>query len=119
MCSSDLFNGLGKTNPLLAAILTASLLSMAGIPIFSGFFAKFMLFANTIKAGYYVVVIAAVINSIISVGYYFKLILAMYTKEASEEKPAVPFVYYVVAVLAILLNIVMGIYPSFVANLLN
>ena len=113
------FNGLGKTNPLLAAILTASLLSMAGIPIFSGFFAKFMLFANTIKAGYYVVVIAAVINSIISVGYYFKLILAMYTKEASEEKPAVPFVYYVVAVLAILLNIVMGIYPSFVANLLN
>ena len=113
------FNGLGKTNPLLAAILTASLLSMAGIPIFSGFFAKFMLFANTIKAGYLVVVIAAVINSIISVGYYFKLILAMYTKEASEEKLAVPFVYYAIAVLAILLNIIMGIYPSFVTNLLN
>ena len=113
------FNGLGKTNSLLAAILTASLLSMAGIPIFSGFFAKFMLFANTIKAGYLVVVIAAVINSIISVGYYFKLILAMYTKEASEEKLAVPFVYYAIAVLAILLNIIMGIYPSFVTNLLN
>ena len=113
------FNGLGKTNPLLAAILTASLLSMAGIPIFSGFFAKFILFMQTIKAGYLVVVIAAVINSIISVGYYFKLILAMYTKEASEEKKAVPFVYYAVAVVAILLNIVMGIYPSLVTNLLN
>ena len=113
------FNGLGKTNPLLAAILTASLLSMAGIPIFSGFFAKFMLFTQTITAGYLIVVIAAVINSIISVGYYFKLILAMYTKEASEEKKAVPFVYYAVAVVAILLNIVMGIYPSLVANLLN
>lgn len=113
------FNGLGKTNPLLAAILTASLLSMAGIPIFSGFFAKFMLFANTIKAGYLVVVIAAVINSIISVGYYFKLILAMYTKETSEEKRAVPFVYYVVAVVSILLNIIMGIYPSLVTNLLR
>lgn len=113
------FNGLGKTNPLFAAILTASLLSMAGIPIFSGFFAKFMLFEQTIKAGYLVVVIAAVINSIISVGYYFKLILAMYTKDASEEKRAVPFVYYAVAVLAILLNIIMGIYPSFVTNLLS
>ena len=113
------FNGLGKTNPLLAAILTASLLSMAGIPIFSGFFAKFILFANTIKAGYLVVVIAAVINSIISVGYYFKLILAMYTKDASEEKRSVPFVYYAVAVVAILLNIIMGIYPSLVTNLLN
>jgi NADH-quinone oxidoreductase subunit N len=113
------FNGLGKTNPLMAAILTASLLSMAGIPIFSGFFAKFILFAQTIKAGYITVVIVAVINSIISVGYYFKLILAMYTKEASEEKTAVPFVYHAVAVIAILLNIIMGIYPSFVTNLLN
>ena len=113
------FNGLGKTNPLLAAVLTASLLSMAGIPIFSGFFAKFMLFAQTIKSGYLIVVIAAVINSVISVGYYFKLILSMYTKEPSEEKKAVPFVYYAVAVVAILLNILMGIYPSLVTNLLN
>lgn len=113
------FNGLGKTNPLMAAVLTASLLSMAGIPIFSGFFAKFMLFAQTIKAGFITVVIFAVINSIISVGYYFKLILAMYTKEAEGEKPAVPFVYTIVAILAILLNIVMGIWPSFVTNLLS
>ena len=113
------FNGLGKINPLLAAILTASLLSMAGIPIFSGFFAKFILFTQTIKAGYLVVVIAAVINSIISVGYYFKLILAMYTKEASEAKQSVPFVYYAVAVVAILLNIIMGIYPSLVTNILR
>jgi len=113
------FNGLGKTNPLMAAILTASLLSMAGIPIFAGFFAKFMLFSQTIKAGFLVVVIAGVINSIISIGYYFKLILAMYTKDPAEEKQAVPFVYYFVAVLAILLNILMGLYPSFVTNLLS
>jgi len=113
------FNGLGKTNPLLAAVLTASLLSMAGIPIFSGFFAKFMLFTDTIKAGYLFLVIVGVINSIISVGYYFKLILAMYTKEASEQKQTVPFVYYFVAVVAILLNIALGVYPSLATNLLN
>jgi NADH-quinone oxidoreductase subunit N len=113
------FNGLGKTNPLMAAILTASLLSMAGIPIFAGFFAKFMLFSQSIKAGYLFLVIVGVINSIISIGYYFKLILAMYTKEATEEKQAVSFVYYFVAVVAILLNILMGLYPSFVTNLLS
>jgi NADH-quinone oxidoreductase subunit N len=113
------FNGLGKTNPLLAAVLTASLLSMAGIPIFSGFFAKFMLFTQTIKAEYLVVVIAGVINSIISVGYYFKLILAMYTKEATEEKQATPFVYYAVGVISIVLNIIIGLYPSLVTNLIN
>ena len=113
------FNGLGKTNPLMAAILTGALLSMAGIPIFSGFFAKFMLFTQTIQAGYLVVVIAGVINSIISVGYYFKLILAMYTKEPNEEKQATPFVYYAVGVVSILLNVLIGLYPSWVTNLLK
>jgi len=113
------FNGLGKTNPLMAAVLTASLLSMAGIPIFSGFFAKFMLFSDTVKAGFLVVVIAGVINSIISVGYYFKLILAMYTKDAETEKQTIPLAYYLVAVIAIALNVAIGIYPSLLTNLLQ
>ncbi|WP_395053476.1 NADH-quinone oxidoreductase subunit N [Flavobacterium sp.] len=113
------FNGLGKSNPLLAAVLTASLLSMAGIPIFSGFFAKFMLFTQTIQSGYLVLVIVGVINSIISVGYYFKLILAMYTKEPTEKKQPTPFVYYAVAVVAILLNLIIGIYPSLLTNVLS
>jgi NADH-quinone oxidoreductase subunit N len=112
------FNGLGKTHPLLAAILTASLLSMAGIPIFGGFFAKFLLFTQTIEAGYLAVVIAAVINSIISVGYYFKLIIAMYTKEPTEDVAPVPFVFHAVAVVSIVLNILIGIFPSVVTNTL-
>jgi NADH-quinone oxidoreductase subunit N len=113
------FNGLGKNNPLMAAVLTASLLSMAGIPIFAGFFAKMVLFSQTIEAGYLVVVIAAVINSIISVGYYFKLILAMYNKEPNEEVAKTPFVFYAVAVVAIILNIVLGFFPSAVLDLLG
>ena len=113
------FNGLGKTNPLLAAILTAALLSMAGIPIFSGFFAKLVLFNQTIQAGHLVVVIAAVINSIISVGYYFKLVLAMYGKEADQEATKTPFVFYAVAVVSILLNIILGLFPSVVLDLLG
>ena len=113
------FNGLGKNNPLMAAVLTASLLSMAGIPIFAGFFAKMFLFTQTIEAGYLVIVIAAVINSIISVGYYFKLILAMYNKEPNEEAAKTPFVFYAVAVISILLNIVLGLFPSAILGLLG
>lgn len=113
------FHGLGKTNPLLAAILTGALLSMAGIPIFSGFFAKLVLFDQTIQAGYIVVVIAAVINSIISVGYYFKLILAMYTKEPSEARTGTPILIYGVAVVAIVLNILLGLFPSVILDLLG
>ena len=113
------FNGLGKTNPILAAVLTASLLSMAGIPIFAGFFAKLMLFTQTIQAGYLIVVIAAVINSIISIAYYFKLILAMYTKDAAEEKQATPFAFYAVAVIAIVFNMIIGLYPTLIMQLLE
>lgn len=112
------FNGLGKTNPLLAAILTGALLSMAGIPIFSGFFAKVFLFGQMLNAGHIILVIVAVVNSIISVGYYFKLILAMYTKDATEKLNPVPFTYHAVAVIAILLNIAIGLYPSLVLDLL-
>jgi NADH-quinone oxidoreductase subunit N len=112
------FNGLGKTNPLLAAILTAALLSMAGIPIFAGFFAKMVLFNQTIQAGYITLVIVAVVNSIISVGYYFKLILAMYTKEPNEARTGTPVVLYAVAVIAIVLNIALGLFPSLVLDLL-
>ncbi|MDI5948276.1 NADH-quinone oxidoreductase subunit N [Flavobacterium yafengii] len=112
------FHGLGKTNPLLAAILTAALLSMAGIPIFAGFFAKLVLFSQTIQAGYLALVIVAVVNSIISVGYYFKLILAMYTKEPNEERKGTPVIIYAVAVIAIVLNIALGLFPSLVLDLL-
>jgi NADH-quinone oxidoreductase subunit N len=112
------FHGLGKTNPVLAAILTAALLSMGGIPIFAGFFAKLFLFSDTIEAGYLFLVIIAVINSIISIGYYFKLIVAMYSKESNEERTGIPVLYYAVAVIAILTNIVIGLFPSLVLDLL-
>jgi len=112
------FNGLGKRNPLLAGILTCSLLSMAGIPIFSGFFAKFFLFHQVISSGHIAIVIIAIINSIISVGYYFKLILAMYTQEDITEKQPVPAVYTIVAVLSIVLNIALGLFPSYVVGII-
>ncbi len=112
------FNGLSKTNPLMAGILTASLLSMAGIPIFAGFFAKLMLFSQTLNSGYMILVIAGVINSIISVGYYFKLISAMYTKEATD-KQTTPIIYTIVAFVSIIINIIIGIHPSILTNLVK
>jgi NADH-quinone oxidoreductase subunit N len=81
-----------KNKPLLAAILTGSLLSMAGIPIFAGFLLLF-LFDQMIQSGFIALVIV-VINSIISVGYYFKIIVAMYNKESNEERTGTPFVIY-------------------------
>jgi NADH-quinone oxidoreductase subunit N len=115
----DSFNGFGKTHPLLAGILTASLLSMAGIPILSGFFAKFFLLNQLVQTGWLVLVIVAVVSSIISVGYYFKIILAMYTKESEQTLPAVPMTYHIVAVVALVLNIALGLFPNYVLGLLG
>ena len=115
----DSFNGLGKTHPLLAGILTASLLSMAGLPILSGFFAKFFLLNQLVQTGWMVLVIVAILSSIISIGYYFKIILAMYTKESEFVLPAVPRIYQIVAVLSMALNIALGLFPNLVLDLLN
>ncbi|MEO0058744.1 MAG: NADH-quinone oxidoreductase subunit [Bacteroidota bacterium] len=113
------FHGLGKTNPWLAVVLTSALLSMAGIPIFAGFFAKLVLFSQTFQNGYVSLVIIAVINSIVSVGYYFKLIQAMFSHQPNQTRTATPIYIYAVATISIILNIALGIYPSFVLELFN
>jgi len=127
------FNGLGKTSPLLAGVLTCALLSMAGIPIFSGFFGKFFLFGQVlhkgIKAGpehmqalitAILLIVFAIVSSIISVGYYFRLIIAMYSKEpADDTKLAVPFAYKSIAVIAIVINVVIGLYPDLILSLIR
>jgi NADH-quinone oxidoreductase subunit N len=113
------FDGLAKNNPLMAAILSGAMLSMAGIPIFAGFFAKFMLFNQAIEAGYLAIVLVAVVTSIVSVGYYFKLILAMYTRQPSQASRPVPFVLSAVAIVSMLAIVALGIYPEWLTGLLG
>lgn len=113
------FNGLAKKNPLLAVILSIALLSMGGIPIFAGFFGKFFLFSQAISNGFITLVIFGVINSFISIYYYLKVIVAMYS--STEEETAtieVPLAYKVVGVAAIAINIIIGLCPSILLNLI-
>ncbi|MCC9042350.1 NADH-quinone oxidoreductase subunit N [Myroides sp. M-43] len=114
------FKGLGKKNPLLALVLSIALLSMGGIPIFAGFFGKFFLFQQAISNGFIALVIFGVINSFISIYYYLKVIVTMYT--ATEEETAsieVPLAYKIVGVTAVAINIIMGLCPSILLNLFN
>ena len=91
---------------------------MNGIPILAGFFGKVFLFGQMLDLGYTALVIVAVISSIISVGYYFKLILAMYTKESTEQTNSIPTVYTIVAVIATLLNLAIGLFPDMILKLI-
>ena len=113
------FKGLNKQNPMMAAVLSMALLSMAGIPIFAGFFGKFFMFDSALQNGHLTLVIFGVINSIISIYYYFKVINLMYTQDQVDELPQTnhSWIYKTVAVLAILINILMGLCPSSILNL--
>jgi len=79
------FAGLGRRHPWLAASLTVFLLSLAGFPPAAGFLAKFYVFSAAVAKGHVLLVVAAGLASLISVGYYLKVIVAMYMQEAESE----------------------------------
>jgi NADH-quinone oxidoreductase subunit N len=109
------FNGLGKTNPFLAATSTLALLSLAGIPITAGFFGKYYIFYNAINQGYIWLVIIGLLNSAIAIYYYLGIIIAMYFKEPSEintETEDLPFLHKLVIAGCALGIIIIGIYPN-------
>lgn len=116
----DGFNGLSKKQPLVALVLTVCLLSLAGIPLTAGFFAKYFVLAAAVKTGTYLwLVIFAVVMAAVSVYYYFRVIQAMYFKEGEGQEIALttPFKALLITVAAVV--ILLGVYPSLLLNLLT
>jgi len=79
------YSGLGRRSPLLAATLTIFLLSLIGIPITGGFFAKFYVFSAALQANLVGLVIIGVLNSAIGAYYYLRIIVVMYMREPRGE----------------------------------
>jgi NADH-quinone oxidoreductase subunit N len=115
----DKFNGLFKRNPLLAVGLTIALLSLAGIPPLPGFFGKYMVFALAIANGQIGFVILAVITSLIGVYYYFKVIVAMYFKDATAPKVETSFSVEALVIILIVLTFALGVFPDQLVYLLG
>ncbi|HVJ05023.1 MAG TPA: NADH-quinone oxidoreductase subunit N [Candidatus Saccharimonadales bacterium] len=83
----DDYSGLGKRSPLLAAVLTFFLLSLIGIPITGGFFAKFYVFSAALRTHLIWLTIIGVANSGMGSYYYLRLIVRMYMFEPRTETP--------------------------------
>ncbi|HXH30434.1 MAG TPA: NADH-quinone oxidoreductase subunit N [Bacteriovoracaceae bacterium] len=81
----DQMAGLGLRHPVLGACLTLFLLSMAGIPLTSGFIGKYGLFNSVVNAGEVPLVVIAVLTSVVSVYYYLRVIVYMFMKESTAE----------------------------------
>ena len=80
------FNGLGKTNPVLALCISICLFSLAGIPPLAGFIGKYMIFTQAMSAGLIWLTILAIIFSLIGVYYYFKIVIAMYLQPTDHNR---------------------------------
>ena len=116
----DGYKGLAFRNPLLAIGMTTALLSMAGIPPLAGFFAKYLVLVQVITLGKVWVAIVAIIASLISVYYYFKLIItSVQTAEIEEnDKIKLNLLSKITLVVLNLLIIGMGIFANYIINLI-
>ncbi|MEP6746781.1 MAG: NADH-quinone oxidoreductase subunit N [Bacteroidota bacterium] len=109
----DGYNGLAKQQPLLAAVNTIFLLSLAGIPATAGFFAKYYMLAAAVKNGTYLwLVIFAVLCAAVSAYYYFRVIQAMYFKEGNGQVKEVSSTFKILLVIVAGLIILLGLFPQ-------
>ena len=82
------YNGLYSTNPKLSFVMMLAMFSLGGIPPFAGFFSKFFIFSAAAEQGFYVLVLIAVINTIISLYYYLLVVRAMFIEKSDNPIPA-------------------------------
>ncbi len=108
------YTGISSTAPFMAAALSIFLLSLAGIPPFAGFIAKFYLFSALINKGttlYYFIAVMGILNSVIALYYYAAIVRVMYFgKPYIPLRLKTPALYTWVAILLLIPTIIMGIY---------
>ncbi len=114
----EAFNGLGKRNPMLAFAITVAMLSLAGIPLTAGFIGKFMMFSSVMENYHIVLLVLAVVNAAIAVYYYLKVVVAMYFRDSEESCVNVQWNYSLVLFLAVVLTIIIGVYPDYLLKLI-
>ena len=108
------FAGLGFKRPFLAMAMSLFMLSLAGFPPLAGFAGKFYLFRAAVLAGHTPLAVIGVLNSLLSVAYYLRVIVSMYMEEGGARGKTFaesPYLYVAVG-LAALATVYLGIIPA-------
>jgi len=107
------YKGLGASRPWIAILFALFLFSLAGIPPTGGFLAKFYIFAEAIKSGYYVLAGIGIATTAISLFIYARIVFYMYMKEEKvEHQVSLTAPGGVVLGLMGIITIVLGVYPA-------
>jgi NADH-quinone oxidoreductase subunit N len=107
--------GLGRRSPVVAAAVTFLMLALAGIPLTSGFTAKFAVFSAALADGMTPLVIVALVVSAVAAFFYLRLIVLMYFSEPAADGPtvSVPGPFTTVAItLGVVVTLLLGIVPT-------
>ena len=116
----EAFNGLGKRHPFMAACMVIAMLSLAGIPITAGFFAKYFIFSVMIGTTFKWLIILAILTSAVGVYYYFKVIIAMYFKEENgEQEVKMETSHVLLLALTTIFTLALGIVPKYVIEIFS
>jgi NADH-quinone oxidoreductase subunit N len=114
------YRGLGTRQPLLAALLSLFMFSLAGIPPFAGFFGKYYIFIAAIEAKLTWLAILGVLSSVISVYFYLRLVVLMYFYDSSDEIDIAKSNTGLLAVfISAILVVLLGILPGTLLNLIT
>lgn len=112
------YTGLFWKHPGQACILSAALLSLAGIPLTAGFTGKFYILASSVEQGFWVLVLILVTSSVIGLYYYLRVITVMFTTERQtvaeprEKHPSFFRMSMIVLSLLTFIIIWLGVYPD-------
>ena len=112
--SLDAYRGIGYSNPVLSISLTIFLLSLAGIPLTSGFYGKLFLFSAAIGKGMYGLVITAALASAVGLYYYMRIVVLMFMEESADPLEPIPLPMTIRIVILVLVagTLFLGIYPT-------
>ena len=112
------YRGLASRHPWFSAAIALFLISLAGFPPTAGFVAKYGLFSVVIAKGYIWLVIIAVLNTLVSVYYYLRLVVNMYMREEEEVlRPVTGIMVVGLIVLLVAAVLLFGIAPGFLLDI--
>jgi NADH-quinone oxidoreductase subunit N len=108
------FKGLGRRAPIIAVVMTVFLFSLTGLPPMAGFIGKFYIFSALLRAGgtwNWVVAVVGVLNSVVSLFYYARVIRAMYLEKGERtDSTEVRKVFGATGVALAVPTLVLGVY---------
>ena len=108
---SDL-NGLYRRSPLMAILMTVFMLSLAGFPPFVGFFGKLFLFTAGVSAGYTWLVVLAVLMSVVSVYYYVRVLIPVWSPSTRTDRLESSASSTMAIALSAAASLALGLYPT-------